>query len=205
MNHIKLPNAYLSRDIYRGFIDETHFLAQLEQVFDWHELAEPLMDLGNNELGGRPRHAAVVMLKMLFVSFLFDQSDRETEFSATNNLLVKYFVGLPIDEKAPDHSSLCRFRAAVLEQKGVAFFDGMFRNLTTQAKRRGIAFSTIQALDATHTVADVSKDSPEDPGSPRDQDASGGARETRRGRPSVGRKSRFPSSSSGTSLPSSRR
>lgn len=176
MNHIKLPNVYLSRDIYRGFIDENHFLAQLEQVFDWHELAEPLLDLGNNEFGGRPRHASVTMLKMLFISFLFDQSDRETEFSATNNLLVKYFIGLPIDGKAPDHSSLSRFRDAVLEKKGVAFFDGMFRTITTQAKRRGIVFSTIQALDATHTVADVSKDSPQDPGSPRDPDASWGCK-----------------------------
>jgi len=176
MNHIKLPNAYMSRDVYKSFIDENHFLVQLEQIFDWYELSEPLEDLGNNEHGGRPRHASVMMLKLLFISFLFNLSDRETEFCATNNLLVKYFIGLPIDEKAPDHTSLCRFRDAILNKYGISFFNEMFRTLVAQAKRQGIVFSTIQALDATHTIADVSKDTPQDPGSPRDPDATWGCK-----------------------------
>ncbi len=176
MNHIKLPNVYMSRDVYKSCIDENHFLAKLEHSFDWHELASPLQDLGNNEHGGRPRHASVIMLKLLFVSFLFNLSDRETEFSATNNLLVKYFIGLPIDEKAPDHTSLCRFRETILFKKGIVFFDEMFRKLIAQAKQKGIVFSTIQALDATHTIADVSKDKPEDPGTPRDPHASWGCK-----------------------------
>lgn len=176
MNHIKLPNAYMSRDVYKHFIDENHFLVKLEEVFDWYDLASPLENLGNNERGGRPRHASVVMLKMLFVSFLFNLSDRETEFSATNNLLVKYFIGLPIDEKAPDHTSLCRFRDTVLTQKGIVFFEELFRHLIAQAKQKGISFSTIQALDATHTVADVSRNNPQDPKSPRDPDATWGCK-----------------------------
>lgn len=176
MNHIKLPNAYLSREIYKSFIDENHFLVQLEQIFDWYYLAVPLNDLGHNEHGGRPRHASVVMLKLLFISFLFNLSDRETEFTATNNLLVKYFLGLPIDEKAPDHSSLCRFRESILEQKGVEFFTQLFRQVITQAKQRGIVFSVVQALDATHTLADVATNEPEDPKTPRDPGASWGCK-----------------------------
>lgn len=176
MSLIKLPNAYLSRDVYRGFIDQTHFLVQLDQIFDWYALSAPLSDLGENDHGGRPRHAAGLMLKMLFVSFLFNLSDRDTEFAATNNLLVKYFLGLPIDEKAPDHTSLCRFRETVLAKKGLSFFNTLFRSLTKQAKDRGIVFSTIHALDATHTLANVATEKPQDPGTPRDPDASWGCK-----------------------------
>lgn len=176
MSVIKLPNTYLSREVYKGFIDQNHFLVQLDQVFDWHALSAPLSDLGDNDHGGRPRHAGMLMLKMLFVSFLFNLSDRDTEFAATNNLLVKYFLGLPIDEKAPDHTSLCRFRETVLVKKGVSFFDVLFRSLTAQAKDRGIVFSTVAALDATHTLANVEEKQPQDQKTPRDPDASWGCK-----------------------------
>lgn len=176
MSLIKLPNAYMSRDVYRGCIDEQHFLAQLAHTFDWHEFAAPLHDLGENDHGGRPRYPAVLMLKMLFVAFLFNHSDRDTEFAATNNLLVKYFLGLPINEKAPDHSSLCRFREAVLLKKGAAFFNDLFRSLIRSAKERGIVAGVVHALDATHTFANVAVEKPQDPKTPRDPDASWGCK-----------------------------
>ena len=176
MSIVKLPNAYMSRDVYRSCIDERHFLAQLATAFDWHALAGPLRDLGENDHGGRPRYPAVLMLKMLFIAFLFDHSDRDTEFAATNNLLVKYFLGLPIDGKAPDHTSLCRFREQVLAKKGTAFFDNLFRSLVREAKSRGITGSVVQALDATHVFADVDTDQPQDPKTPRDPGASWGCK-----------------------------
>lgn len=183
MSIARLPNAYLSRDIYRSCIDETHFLIRLEALFDWHALAAPLLALGKNDHGGRPRHRAVLMLKMLFVSFLFDLSDRETEFTGTNNLLVKYFLGLAIDEKAPDHTSLCRFRDAVLllqeekdGKKGQDFFLNLFRSLVAEAKKKGISSSVVVALDATHTFANVDEKASQDLQTPRDPDASWGCK-----------------------------
>lgn len=176
MSVVRLSNAYLCQDVYKGLVDPNHFLVQLRERFDWHAFAEPLMDLGNNDRGGRPRHSAVLMLKMLFVAFLFNHSDRETEFAATNNILVKFFLGLPIDGLAPDHTCLCRFRDAVLERHGTAFFDGLFRSLVQQAKERGIGPGIVAALDATHTFANVSPEKPQDPKTPRDPGASWGCK-----------------------------
>lgn len=176
MSIIKLPNAFLSRDAYTGCIDQNHFLVKLEQCFDWNILAQPLFDLGGNDRGGRPRYPSALMLKMLFISFLFDHSDRDTEFAATNNLLVKYFLGLPIDERAPDHTSLCRFREEVLAKKGPSFFTDLFRSLMKQAKDHGIEGGIVQALDATHTFANVDTEKRQDPGSPRDPDARWGCK-----------------------------
>lgn len=176
MSVIKLPNAYLSQDVYKHVVDPNHFLIKLNDLFDWHALAEPLLDLGDNDHGGRPRYPAVLMLKMIFVSFLFDRSDRETEEEATNHLVVKYFLGLPIDERAPDHSSLCRFREDVLSKKGAGFFLQMFRSLLAQAKEHGIVCGSVSALDATHTWAKVDVSKKDDPSSPRDPDASWGCK-----------------------------
>lgn len=176
MSTFKLPNKFLSVDVYKACLDQSHFLVNLKYLYDWNGMALPLEDLAKNAEGGRPRTPPVVLLKALFISFLFNHSDRETEFAATSNLYVKYFLGLPIDEKAPDHSTISRFRDEVLKAKGVTFFHELFRSLLAQAKRQGVALSVIDALDATHTWASVDASKPDDPGSPRDPDASWGCK-----------------------------
>lgn len=176
MSNIKLPNAYLSHDVYKQLIDENHFLVKLGTLFDWYALVEPLNDLGENDHGGRPRYPAVLMLKMLFISFIFNRSDRETEEEATNHLVVKYFLRLPIDEKAPDHTSLCRFRETVLKKKGMSFFTDLFRSILSQAKEKGVRCGVVSALDATHTFAKVDAKKPQDPTTPHDPDASWGCK-----------------------------
>jgi transposase, IS5 family len=173
---VKLPNSYLSTDAYAAFIDRDHFLCRLGREFDWHDLAGPLKALGANDAGGRPRHPAVLMLKMTFVSYLFGLSDRDTEFAGTNNLLVKHFLGLPIDGRAPDHSSLCRFREEVVASLGQGFLLGLFRRLVAQAKAKGVEPSSVQALDATHAFADADAHAPRDTRTPRDPDASWGCK-----------------------------
>lgn len=181
MGTFKLGNRYLSEDVYKPFVDEKHFLVQLKRLFDWNALAFPLADLAKNTEGGRPRYSPVVMLKLVMLSFLFDLSDRDTEFFATGNLYAKYFLGLPIDEKAPDHSSISRFRDDVLTVKGVSYFTVLFRSFIGEAKEKGVVFGVVHALDATHTIANV--DTYQDgnnvknfEGKHRDKDASWGVK-----------------------------
>jgi transposase len=151
----KTQNQFMSRGVYESCIDRNHFLVKLGEVFDWYALSEPLVSLALNSTGGRPRWAPEVMVKMLFLSFLFDLSDRDTEALATNHLAAKYFLGLPINEKAPDFSTLARFRDEVLMKKGIAYFLTLFRELTAKAKAHGVVFGTVHAIDSTHVSADV--------------------------------------------------
>lgn len=176
MATFKLSNKYLSEDVYKSFIDESHFLVQLKRLFDWHALSAPLLELANNETGGRPRHEPGVMLKMLLLSFLYDLSDRDTQFVATSNLYVKYFLGLPIDALAPDYTALCRFRTDVLTVKGVTFFTDLFRAVITHAKRTGIVFGSLQTIDTTHSIADVNTEKDSKREAPRDEDAAWGVK-----------------------------
>lgn len=176
MSTFKLPSRFLSVDVYKACLDETHFLVKLKDMFAWNAMSAPLEQLARNAEGGRPRTPPIILLKALFVSFLFNHSDRETEFAATSNLYVKYFLGLPIDEKAPDHSTLSRFRDETLKTKGISFFRDLFRSLLSQAKEQGIRISVMDALDATHTWANVDTEKPRDPKTPQDPDASWGCK-----------------------------
>jgi len=176
MSTFKLSNKFLSVDVYKACLDQDHFMVSLKELFDWQGMAAPLESLAKNAEGGRPRTSPCVLLKTIFVSFLFNHSDRETEFAATSNLYVKNFLGLPIDEKAPDHSTISRFRDEVLSAKGEAFFLELFRSLLAEAKERGVEVSKMDALDATHTWANVDTSKRDDPKTPRDPDASWGCK-----------------------------
>lgn len=182
MSTFKLANSYLSSDVYNSIIDKDHFLCRLDTSFDWDDMASPLWDMANNEHGGRPRNNPVVLLKMIFLGFLFDFSDLDVEFNSTTNLYCKYFLRLPIDEKAPDSSCLSRFRDEVVEVKGLSFFDSLFENILVQAEERGIVFGSIHAIDSTHTVANVNtfkdKKNQDEEGKPRDPDARWGTKKT---------------------------
>lgn len=151
----KLPNKFMSEDVYKNFSDKQNFLYQLEQVFDWEGIAKPLWDLAKNEQGGRPRHSPVVMLKMIFLQFLYDRSDREMEEMATYDLRVKQFLHLAIDEHSPDYSCLSRFRDELLREKGQGFLDEMFEQILNEAKRHGIVFGKVYAIDATHVLSSI--------------------------------------------------
>lgn len=181
MSTFKLANKYLAEEVYKSFINPNHFLVRLDQLLDWSNLSAPLWELAKNAQGGRPRHEPVLMLKMLLLSFLFDLSDRDTEELCTANLYCKYFLHLPIDEKAPDHSTLARFREEILMVQGSGFLDYFFNDLIRQAQEQGIVFGAVQALDATHTLADVNgpKDSHDQHtygAVPRDPDAAWGVK-----------------------------
>lgn len=173
-------NSYLSNHVYDNLVPADDFFRKLNEIIDWHELTFDLHKLSNNDHGGRPRYAPVVLFKSLFLSFLYDASDRDTENLCTYDLRCKYFLGLPITESAPDYSTLCTFRGEVLEKFGAPWLEQLFKKIVSSAVEAGISFGTIYALDATHTVADVNtqldSERQRSGQAPRDPDAAWGAK-----------------------------
>lgn len=173
-------NSYLSSQVYDNLVPKEDFFRQLNKIIDWHELTFDLHQLAKNDQGGRPRFAPVVLFKGLFLSFLYDASDRDTENLCTYDLRCKYFIGLPITEAAPDYSTLCTFRCEVLQRFGETWLQKIFKTIVSTALEAGISFGTIHALDATHTVADVNtekdKKRQKQGAEPRDSDASWGVK-----------------------------
>ena len=135
----------------------------MSRIIDWREMAQPLFALANNASCGRKRHSPVIMLKLVFLQFLYDRSDREMEDMATYDIRVKQFLGLAIDDKAPDYSCLSRFRDEIMIQYGETILKEWFDDILTQAQAHGIRVGTIWAMDATHVESSINgkKDSHE--------------------------------------------
>ena len=95
----------------------THFLVILDKLIDWESIGKQLLPLYKGQARrGRPPYAPQVLLKMLFLAYLYNVSERSMEEFADTNMLAKWFMGLAIDDPAPDHSTLRVFRRR-LEQE----------------------------------------------------------------------------------------
>lgn len=73
-----------------------HFLIALQRLFDWEAQSQGLIRLYKGQgLVGRPPYPPVLIFKMLFLSYLYNVSERAMEELADLNLLVKWFLGCP--------------------------------------------------------------------------------------------------------------
>ena len=71
------------------------------------------------------------------------------------NLPAKYFVGLAVDQNAPDHSTLTVFRERLQQNGKLAQFDKMLEEIIQIALEKGIQFGSFQVVDSVHCIADV--------------------------------------------------
>jgi transposase, IS5 family len=145
--------------VYTRIVPRDHFLVKLNQVIDWEAFTEILLPAYKGLAEeGRPPYPPVVILKMLIISFLYRFSERQVEEATNFNLAIKEFVGLAVDELAPDHSTLSEFNKRLRESGGWDKLTAICDDVLRQARAAGIELGKIQVVDSVHTVADVDKD-----------------------------------------------
>src|SRR3990167_6989375 len=139
-----------------------NFLRKLDEHVDFAKLwRDKLVDTYKGRCSlGPPSYPPETILKMLFLSYLFNVTEREIERIINDSISMKTFPGLALNEPAPDHSSLTRFKNRILEYNdrscsGGDIFREMFDGIILPAQKKGISPGFTQVIDSTHTVADV--------------------------------------------------
>jgi len=181
--------SFFGEMIYDRVVPEDHALRRIDRVVDWMPFTEKLVSLYRGEGGvmGRPPYDPVVILKMLLLCYLYDMSHRRVESYVNDSLSAKWFLGLAVDEPAPDHTTLTVFKRRVVEHGGQDCLVGLLGEVVRQAVEQGIEFGSIQVVDSTHTEADVNipkDDRRQNKGGkgPRDGGARWGVKHTRKRR-----------------------
>lgn len=151
-------DSFFGDFLYDTIVPENHFLRFAKERIDWDRFTGKLLRhyKGDAKLGRAPYNPSV-LLRMLFLSYLYNISERQIEEQVSLNMAMKYFVGLGADEKAPDHSTLTYFKDRLLKS-GASSLEEIFKELLMQAKRSGVEFGEVQVLDAVHTHADINID-----------------------------------------------
>ena len=102
---------------------------------------------------GRPPISPSLMAKAMLLQYHMNLSDREMERTCQFDLEVKFALGLRIDERPFDHSSLGDFRQRLLKSgREKQIFDGIVAELVS---KKLISRDEVQRIDATHIIADI--------------------------------------------------
>jgi len=173
--------SFFGNYIYDQVVPQDHFLRLLNQIIEWERFTDKLLELyGGGAEYGRPPFNPTQILKMCLLAFFYNLSERQIEVFVNENLPAKYFVGLGLDQKAPDHSTLSVFRSRLVKGGNLDIFEELLGEIIGIAKQSGVKFGSIQVIDSVHSEADVntSKDQGRKGGGqePRDPDAKWGVK-----------------------------
>jgi len=94
-----------------------------------------------------------MMFKTLLIQKFYNLSDEKAEQGLNINLLYMRFVGLSLDELAPDSTTIGRFRNSLIKNK---IYDELFENVNKQLEDAGLIATGGKdvLIDATLTVSD---------------------------------------------------
>ena len=137
------------RLVFGKLVPSDHYLRKVKELIDFEAFREHLRDAYSDR--GRPAEDPVLMLKLEFLEFYYDLSDREVIAEARVNVAFRYFLDIPLDKPLPVPSLLSQFRARLGEERHQRIFDEVVR----QAREQGLVRDRLRLKDATHVIADV--------------------------------------------------
>jgi transposase, IS5 family len=178
-------SSFFGDYLYDQIVPEAHFLRKLKQHIPWERFTKRLVKLYKGVgIYGRPPFDPALVLKMELIAYLYDLSERQVEVYVNENLPAKYFVGLAVDQQAPDHSTLTVFRERLFQNGKLDVFEKLLEEIVRIAMEGGIQFGSIQVVDSVHSIANVntSKDQARQKHGkgPHDPDAKWGVKHTRK-------------------------
>jgi transposase len=139
-----------SPTIYEKLISEDTILYRINQKIDFSFVNEACSDLYSPDMGRPVKNTPEMMFRSAIVQYLNDFSDREMEYSARFDIMTKWFIGIPIEDRSFDHSALGDFRDRLGEER----WKKLFFLILNQIEDAGFAKGK-QYVDATHVIANI--------------------------------------------------
>lgn len=131
------------------------FLKEIDSIIDFEKLRPILKKngIGTKNVCGVKAYDSVLMFKTLLIQKFYDLSDEKAEEGLNVNLLYLHFVGLSLEDKAPDSTTIGRFRNSLIKNK---IHDKLFNAINKQLEENGFIASGGKdvLIDATLTKSD---------------------------------------------------
>lgn len=140
-----------------NLVPENHFLRKLNRLADFSFIREETKAFycHNN---GRPCIDPVVLVKYLLIGFLYGiESERRLEQEIQVNMAYRWFLGLDLDERVPDHSTLSQNRRRRFRSKEL--YRTLFLQIVRQCMEKGLVDGKLIVTDSTHVKANASRQS----------------------------------------------
>ena len=136
-----------------------HFLRKLEAALDLSFVYEETAPLYSKKYG-RPPIDPVVIVKYLLVGFLYGiPSEREIERRVQTDIALRWYLGLDLFDRVPDHSTVSQLRRRKPSFRKV--FRRLFEEVVRQCIEKGLVSGRVVGTDSTHVKANASRASEE--------------------------------------------
>jgi len=136
-------------------VPKDHLLRKIDKIIDFSFIYEKVRHLYCAD-NGRPPIDPVMLFKMLFIGYLFGiRSERRLEQEIEVNTAYRWFLGLGLTGKVPDHSTISRNRIDRFAGTGV--YQEIFDEIVLQAMKRKLIDGRTLYTDSTHLKANANK------------------------------------------------
>lgn len=124
------------------------FFVQMNTLIDWGAVSVVINKhyIKGDSVTGKPAYDGVLLFKMCLLQTWYGLSDYEVEDRVNDSISFSYFCGLTIEQPAPDHSTLSRFRSA-LTKSGA--YESIFKQINAQLEAHKIIVKTGAMVDAS--------------------------------------------------------
>jgi transposase len=132
-----------------------HLLRQIDKHIKFGFIYDKTKGL-YSENKGRPCLDVVLLFKMMLLGYLYGiRSERELERQVQVNVAYRWFLGLGLTDKVPDHSTLSQNRRRRF--KGSSIYQEVFDEIVRRAIDAGLVTGQNLFTDSTHLKASANR------------------------------------------------
>jgi len=144
------PLSEFDRLVYSHVVPPDHYLVKVLLAVPWEDFHNMLAPYYCKDKG-RPAELPVLMLKLEYLRYHHNLSDRDVITRCGTDMAFRFFLQIPVRWKLPDPSLLCIFRGRL----GVQGFRRVFDQVVHVAREHGVVKDRLRIKDATHVIANI--------------------------------------------------
>ncbi len=124
------------------------FFTQINTLLNWDSVSNKIDKYykKGKSATGKPSYDGLLLFKMCLLQTWYGLSDYEVEDRVNDSISFSYFCGLSIDQIAPDHSTISRFRTAMTK---VGAYEFLFKEINAQLEEHQIIVKKGAIVDAS--------------------------------------------------------
>lgn len=136
-------------------VPDDHLLRHISKYMDFSFITEKVRPY-YSETHGRTSIDPVMLFKMLFIGYLYGiRSERQLEQEINLNVGYRWFLGIGLSKKAPDHSTISWNRKKRF--KDTTVFQDIFDEVVRLAIENRMVAGRVLVTDSTHLKANANK------------------------------------------------
>jgi Transposase and inactivated derivatives len=134
-------------------VPKDHLLRLIDEHIDFSFITEKTKPFYTQTLG-RPPIPPIRLFKMMLIGYLYGiRSERQLEIEISLNVAYRWFLGLGLNERVPDHSTISYNRNTRFKDSDL--FQDIFDELVHVAIHHRMVAGRLLFTDATHIRADA--------------------------------------------------